>query len=188
MSISALLPTARLRSVDFRVAVGVAVLAAIHFAAIGILLFTEYDVAAQAAFILAWIFVNCFWLTLLGRPLLSGALSLALAVALIALSHFKYDVVMMTVTFIDVMLIDLSTFSFLLRATPGLASKLTAALIVAVPFAILLWRLEPFRVRRSRAAAASVCSLAVLAGLSLALPLDREDEFYLRQYVSKFAR
>jgi hypothetical protein len=178
----------RLRSVDFRYAVGIAVLAAIHCAAIGILVLTEHDVAAQAAFILAWFFVNCFLLILTGRPLVSGALSLALAITLIALSQFKYGVVMTTVTFIDVMLVDASTFSFLLRATPGLAVKIAAGLGIAIPLMVLLWRLEPFRVRRSRAAAASVSSLAVLAGLSLALPLDREDELLPHQYVSTFAR
>jgi hypothetical protein len=181
-------PAARLRSLDARYVVGIAVLAAIHFCAFGILLFTEYDFAAQAAFILAWAFVNCFWLILLGRPLLSGALSLALAVTLIALSHFKYGVMMMTVTFVDVILIDASTFSFLLRATPGLSAKLAAGLVIAIPFMILLWRWEPFRVRRSHAAAGAVVALAVLAGLSLALPLEHEDEFRLRQYASKFAR
>ncbi len=188
MSISALSPVARLRSRDVGYALGVALFAVLHLAALGILLFTEYDFAAQAAFLLAWVFVNCCWLILLKRPLVSGALSLALAVTLIALSHFKYGVMMMTVTFVDVMLIDASTFSFLLRATPGLSVKLAAGLVIAIPLMILLWRLEPFLVRRGRAAAVGVFSLVALAGLSLALPLEHEDEFRLRQYVSKFVR
>ena len=50
-------------------------------------------------------------------------MSLALIVVLILLSQFKHDVLMMTATFVDVMLIDLDTFSFLMTIIPGLAWK-----------------------------------------------------------------
>ena len=53
---------------------------------------------------------------------------------------------------------------------------------------VLLWRAEPFRVRRGTALLGCLLCLAALAGLSLAVPTDREDEFYPHQYVSKFAR
>jgi hypothetical protein len=53
---------------------------------------------------------------------------------------------------------------------------------------VLLWRAEPFRVRRGTALLGCLLCLAALAGLSLAAPTDREDEFYPHQYVSKFAR
>jgi multisubunit Na+/H+ antiporter MnhB subunit len=185
---STLSPVARVRAVDIRRVVGLLALGAVHVTALGILLFTESDLAPQSAFLLTWVFVNCCWLVLLGRPLMAGALSLALGVTLIALSQFKHSVLMMTVTFVDVMLVNASTLSFLLHATPGLALKLALALVIAVALLTLLWRLEPFRVRRIRAAAAGACSLALLAGLSLAFSLDREDEFQQHQYVSKFAR
>ena len=53
---------------------------------------------------------------------------------------------------------------------------------------VLLWRTEPFRVRRSTALLGCLLCLAALAALSFAVPTDREDEFYPHQYVSKFAR
>jgi hypothetical protein len=71
---------------------------------------------------------------------------------------------------------------------PGLAWKVGVIAVLAALGVALLWRLEPFRVRRAQAAAAGLAAFAALAGLSFALPLDREDEFHRRQYVSKFAR
>src|SRR5262249_58541341 len=63
---------------------------------------------------------------------------------------------------------------------------LAAALAMRV--VALLWRVEPFRVRRGTALLGCLLCLIALAGLSLAAPTDREDEFYPHQYVSKFAR
>jgi hypothetical protein len=125
---------------------------------------------------------------LLRRPLTAAALSLMLIVILIVLSQFKHSTLMMTATFVDVMLIDVATFLFLIRVNPGLVLKLALAAAVAIPVWVLLWRIEPFRVRRSRALLGLLLCLAVLGALSLALPTDREDEFYPHQYVSKFAR
>jgi hypothetical protein len=47
--------------------------------------------------------LNFFWLALLRRPALSGALSLTLVVALILLSRLKHDIVQMTANFVDLM-------------------------------------------------------------------------------------
>src|ERR1700730_276080 len=77
----------------------IAPVAAIHLIALAILLSSETDWDARAAFVVTWGFLNFFWLALLRRPSAAGALSLALVVILIALSQFKHDVVMMTVTF-----------------------------------------------------------------------------------------
>ncbi|MET0632274.1 MAG: sulfatase-like hydrolase/transferase, partial [Xanthobacteraceae bacterium] len=122
------------------------------------------------------------------RPVTAVALSLAMIVILMLLSHFKHRILMMTVTFVDVMVIDLDTFSFLLTMIPGLAWKVALAVLLAGPVLALLWRLEPFRVRRGLAVVGAALSFAALAALSFALPTDREDEFYDHNYVSKFAR
>jgi hypothetical protein len=95
---------------------------------------------------------------------------------------------MMTATFVDVMLIDFATFLFFIKVNPGLVGKLALAVALATPVVILLWRAEPFRMRRSTALLGFLLCLAALAGLSLAVPTDREDEFHRHQYVSKFAR
>ncbi len=174
----------RLAAADRRYAGRFALLAALHLAAFGILLWSEDEPAARAAFALTWGALNFFWLVLLRRPLTSAALSLALIVILIALSQFKHSTLMMTATFVDVMIIDVATFSFFMKVNPGLVEKLGLAVVLAMPVMVLLWWADPFRVRRSTALLGCLLCLAALAGLSL----NREDEFYPHQYVSKFAR
>jgi hypothetical protein len=177
----------RLANADRRYAGRVA-LAAIHLAAFGILLWCEDEPAARAAFVLTWGVLNFFWLVVLRRPLTAAALSLVLIVILIALSQFKHSTLMMTATFVDVMLIDAATFRFFLKVNPALVEKLGLAVALALPVIVLLWRAEPFRLRRSTASLGLLLCLAALAALSLTVPTDREDEFYPHQYVSKFAR
>jgi hypothetical protein len=53
--------------------------------------------------LLSWGILNFFWLALLRRPALSGALSLTLVVVLILLSRLKHDIVQMTANFVDLM-------------------------------------------------------------------------------------
>jgi len=178
----------RLASADRRYAGRVALLVAIHLAAFGIFLWSEDEPSAQAAFVLTWAALNFFWLVLLRRPATSAALSLLLIVILIALSQFKHGTLLMTATFVDVMLIDAATFSFFLKVNPGLVEKLGLAVALALPVMVVLCWAEPFRARRSTALLGLLLSLAALAALSLTVPTDREDEFYPHQYVSKFAR
>src|SRR5258708_2131264 len=146
------------------------------------------ELPAQAAFVLAWGFLNFFWLALLRRPVTSAVLSLALIAILIVVSQFKHDVLMMTATFVDLMIVDLATFSFLMTIIPGLAWKVGLAVLLMVAALVLLWQLESLRVRRGTALAGCVLCLLALGALSFALPTDREDEFIAHQFVSKFAR
>src|ERR1700680_3814988 len=131
---------------DRRYAGQVALLVVVHLAALGLLLWSEEEWAAQAAFVFAWGFLNFFWLALLRRPVTSGVLSFALIAILIVLSQFKHDVLMMTATFVDLMIVDLATFSFLLTIIPGLAWKVGLAVLLTIPLLVLLWRLESLRV------------------------------------------
>ena len=165
-----------------------ALLCSIHLAAFGLLIAFEDEPVGRAAYVLTWGFLNFFWLTLLRRPLTSGALSLAMVVILMVLSQFKHDVLMMTATFVDVMIIDLATFSFLMTVIPGLAWKVGLAALLAIAVLIIAWQNEPFRVRRSLASAGCLLCFVALAALSFGVPPDREDEFYPLRYVSKFAR
>jgi phosphoglycerol transferase MdoB-like AlkP superfamily enzyme len=173
---------------DRRYAGQVALLAVIHLAALGVLIWSEEELPAQIAFVLAWGALNFFWLAVLRRPITSGILSFAMIAILIVLSQFKHDVLMMTATFVDVMVIDLATFSFLLTIIPGLAWKVGFAAVLALALLVLLWQLESLRVQRSAALAGCVLCPLALGGLSFALPMDREDEFIPHQYVSKFVR
>jgi phosphoglycerol transferase MdoB-like AlkP superfamily enzyme len=173
---------------DRRHAGPIALLCAIHLAAFGLLLWTERDLEAQAAFVLTWGVFNFVWLVLLRRPLPSAVLALAMIVVLIVVSQFKHGVLMMTATFVDLMVVDLATFSFLLTIIPGLAWKVGLAVALTIPVLILAWQLDPFRMRRGIAATGCILCFGALAGLSLAVPTNREDEFAPHQFVSKFAR
>jgi hypothetical protein len=173
---------------DRRRLAAVALLVALQLAAAGLLIWSEADLAARVAFVLTWGLLNFFWLVLLRRPLTAAVVSLGLIVILILLSQFKHAVLMMTATFVDVMIIDLATFSFLLAIIPGLAWKVGLALMLAIPALLAAWRADPFRVPRGRALLGCLGCLGALTVLSFAFPLDREDEFYPHQYVSKFVR
>src|ERR1700677_4642924 len=70
--------------------------AAPHLATLAIMLQTEVDFSARAGFLLSWGILNFFWIALLRRPALSGALSLTLVVVLVLLSRLKHDIVQMT--------------------------------------------------------------------------------------------
>src|SRR5262245_46185672 len=91
-----------------------------HLAALTILLTTEDDIVAQAAFVFAWGLLNCFWLALFRRPGFAGAISLTMIVLLILLSQLKHGVLFMTVNFVDLMIIDWDTIGFLLTVMPTL--------------------------------------------------------------------
>ena len=177
-----------LATADRRRLGAVAILAAMQLAAAGLLIWSEADLAARTAFVLTWGLLNFFWLVLLRRPMTAAALSLSLIVILIALSQFKHDVLMMTATFVDVMIIDLATFSFLMVIIPGLAWKVGLAVVLAIPVLLMMWRADPFRVPRGMAVLGCLGCMGALTALSFASPMDREDEFYPHQYVSKFAR
>jgi hypothetical protein len=162
--------------------------AALHLAALGLLIWSEAAVVPKAAFVLTWGLLNFWWLLWLRRPAASAALSLALIVLLILLSRFKHDAVLMTASFVDLMVIDDDTVSFLLKIFPDLGRTVGVVLVLAVPaLALLLW-FDPFRIRLRFVAGGGVTCLAGLALLSLAVPADREDEFDRGDYVSKFAR
>jgi hypothetical protein len=78
-----------------------AVLVAIHFAAFAVMLWSEVDFIGKTTFVLAWGFLNFFWLAVLRRPGLTAALSLAVLILLILLSRLKHDILFMTASFVE---------------------------------------------------------------------------------------
>src|SRR5262245_53528033 len=126
-------------------------LIACHLLTLAILIWIETDLVAIAAFVLAFALVNFFWLGLLGRPGLAAVLSLALLIALVVLSRFKFQILWMTASFIDVMIIDADTFAFLAMVFPKMRPAAFAAAIAAVMVGVVLWRLDPLRMRRRTA-------------------------------------
>jgi Sulfatase len=166
----------------------IATLAALHLAALAVMAFTEFEMVPRLAFVLTWCVLNFFWLALLRRPVLSAAISLALIAVLIEISRFKFQVLFMTASFIDVMIIDSDTLAFLWTIFPKVRWAATGAIVVAIPLAAVLWRFDHIRVRRLTAVAGCAACFTALTGLSLAMPVHPGEAFGDDSYVSGFAR
>jgi hypothetical protein len=166
----------------------IASLAALHLAALALMAGSEFELVPRLVFILTWSLLNCFWLALLRRPLLSAALSLALIIVLIEISRFKFRVLLMTASFIDVMIIDSDTVAFLWMIFPKVRWAATAAGVAAIPLAVALWHFDRVRVGRLTAIAGGAACFTVLTGLSLAKPVHPGEAFGDDSYVSGFAR
>jgi hypothetical protein len=164
------------------------VLALLHVAALTILLQTEEELVPRLAFLLTWGFLNFTFLLVLRRPTIAASLSLILIVVLILLSRFKQDVLIMTANFVDLLLIDSSTISFLLTVFPYLRWMVAGAAAVIVPVLALFWWIDVLRVRWWISASGAAACLGALTTLSFAVPMDRETAFYSIDYVSQFAR
>jgi hypothetical protein len=161
--------------------------AAPHLAALAVMLQTETDFNSRMGFLLSWGILNFFWIALLRRPALSGALSLTLVVALILLSRLKHDIVQMTANFVDLMVIDRDTAAFLFTIFPNLRWPVVGATFVIIPLMYALWWLDPFRIRRLPAVACALACMAALVGTSLAWPDEAWRGYYDDGYLSKFS-
>ena len=165
-----------------------AALGAIHLTAAVSMVLTEADWFGFSLFVLTWGLVNCLWIVLLRRPIAAAVLSLALIELIIVLSTFKYSVLWMTLNFLDVLIIDPDTIAFLLTIYPNLRIGLLIAAVLIVPLALLIWRIDPFRMRRSVAAACGAGCLAGVVGLSVLVPEEPFDQFQGANHVSIFSR
>ncbi len=161
---------------------------AVHLAGLAVLLTTEYGPFAITLSVLAWIFVNCFLLVVLQRPGICAALSLAVIVLLIVLSHFKFGILQLTLTFLDFLIIDRDTFSFLLSVFPRLQMQLMIAGLVAAPLLWALWRFDPFRVRRRFALTGVAATAALIAAMAVASPEQAWEPFQGVNHISNLAR
>jgi hypothetical protein len=159
-----------------------------HLIAFAIMIATETTVTAMTAFVLAWGILNFFWLALTRRPLLAGTLSLLMMTVLVLLSQLKYHVLMMTANFVDLMIVDTDTISFLFTIFPALRWIVALGLLALVPLVVLAWRLDPFRVRRLTAFALAFACVGWLAILEMQFPLQPFEAFYGGNLVSSFAR
>jgi len=162
--------------------------AAPQLAALALMLETETDFGSRIGFLLSWGILNFFWIALLRRPALSGALSLTLVVVLVLLSRLKHDVVQMTANFVDLMVIDRDSADFLFTIFPNLRWSVISLAVIILPLMYALWWLDPFRIRRLPALACKLACLAALVAYSLAWPDEAWRGFYDDGYLSKFAR
>ena len=82
---------------------------------------TEISLVGVAVFVLVWVMLNCLWLALLRRPTVAALISLGILIVLTLLSRFKFDKLWMTIDFVDVMIVDRDTTTFLLEIFPPCA-------------------------------------------------------------------
>ena len=159
-----------------------------HIAAFTVMLATETSATAMAAFALAWGILNFFWLALTRRPVLAGVLSLAMMTVLVLLSQLKYQVLMMTANFVDLMIVDTDTVSFLFTIFPALRWIVALSMVVFLFVTVIAWRFDPFRIRRPVATALVILCLSGLTALEMQFPMMPFEAFYGGNLVSSFAR
>jgi hypothetical protein len=174
------------RATSYRDRAALCLVAVLHMAAL--IVATEVDPVAKAAFLLSWALLNCFWLALVRRPVVAALLALELVVALTLLSRFKSDKLWMTVDFVDLMIIDRDTSAFLLTVFPSLGGWVALAAAATAALLIAAWRLDPYRVRARNSLASGALCMVALTALSLSFPTDLQEDFISQNYVSKFAR
>jgi hypothetical protein len=172
----------------WRNAVGIACVVVLHLAALTALLSTEYGWFAITMALLAWLFVNCLVLVLLPRPGIAAALSLMFTVVLIAFSRFKFDILQLSITFLDFLIIDRDTFSFMLSVFPKLRLPLLLAALAAGPVLWLIWRTDPFRISRKVSLALLAFSTASIAALGNLVPEQPWEPFQGVNHISNLAR
>src|SRR6187402_3449673 len=117
---------------------GIAAAGTLHGAALVTSFITEYSLFAFALAALTWGFLNFIFLLLLRRPGISAALSLAVVSFIILMSQFKFGITWMTLTFLDILVIDSDTFYFLVQIFPVLKLWLIGGALVLVPLVILI--------------------------------------------------
>lgn len=164
------------------------VAAVVHVVALVIMFRTETILVAKLAFVLAWVLLNCLFLSLARRPAIAAVLSLAFFAGLIFTSQFKHSILFMTVVFVDVMVIDWDTIRFLLSILPGFKLAVAASAFASFAALVILWRIETRKVRRRLPALGALVSAVLLSGMALAVPAERWEVFYNGDYVSKFFR
>src|SRR5713226_7132798 len=89
--------------------ISTAAMAVLHGAALVAIWLTEYGPFGLTLALLTWGFLNCFWLMVLRRPAVAAALSLVMIASMVSLSQFKFNVLEMTLSFFDVLIIDPDT-------------------------------------------------------------------------------
>lgn len=182
---SALAATARIGRARL---ICIGTIAAIHAAALGVMLWTEYGWFAPVLFLLAWACLNFFFLLFVQRPAVSAAVSLLLIAALITLSHFKFTILWMVINFFDVLIVDSDTIAFLLSIFPDLRTILLIAAALTIPALVILWRIDMFRVSRLVSLGGIVACGGAMTILSLANPEEPWEQFQGVNHVSTFVR
>ena len=167
---------------------GFCALFAVHFIVIVLMATTERELLPKVIFMLTWGLCNFAWAGALRRPAMAAALSLTMFGLIILLSRLKYEVLWTTLNFLDFLIIDTDTASFLFTIFPSLRWIVPAAAVVIAALLVGIWQLDGFRARRRSALVGAGICIVGLASLSLAFPLAGWETFQSGGHISKFAR
>src|SRR3954463_15269571 len=165
-----------------------ALLGLLHLAAFAIMLWFEASLYSMLVYVLTWGVLNFFWLLVLRRAAIAAALSLLLVVTLITFSEFKFGVLWIQVSFVDLMVIETDTAKYLLQVYPWLGWAVAIGAAVVIPLLAGIWWAEPLRVRlRSALACFALCFIGLVAAAS-AVELNDIEAYHGDSHVSYFAR
>jgi hypothetical protein len=167
---------------------GAVLIVVLHLGALAVMFATEFDWFATALFLLTWGLLNGMFLLLVCRPAVAAALSLGLIALLIVLSIFKSWAIWTTLNFFDFLIVNSDTAAFLLGMYPELRTIVIAGVAITIPLLIVIWRIDPFRIRRVYAAVLAAGCLAATVALSLARPEQPSDSFQGINHLSNFSR
>src|SRR5215470_17746130 len=173
---------------SWRNAAGIACVTTLHLGALYALFITEYGPFAITLSLLAWLFANCLILVVLPRPGIAAALSLVATVVLIAFSRFKFDILQLSITFLDFLIIDRDTFSFLLSVFPRLKLPLLLAAVAAAPVLWVIWRTDPFRISRKVSLVLLAFATVAISGMAIAVPEQPWEPFQGVNHISNLSR
>lgn len=166
----------------------VAIAGLLHLAAVAIMLWYEVSLYSMLVYALTWGLLNFCWLVVLRRAAIAAALSLLLVVTLIVFSEFKFGVLWIQVSFVDLMVIETDTAKYLLQIYPWLGWTVAAGAAVVIPLLAAIWWADPLRVRLRDALMGFAICLAGLVAAAAAVELDDVEAYHGDSHVSYFAR
>jgi hypothetical protein len=166
----------------------VAIIGLLHLTAIALMGWYETTPISKLVFILTWGLTNFFWLAVVRRPAIAAALSLLFFSLLITASEFKYQVLWMTLNFVDLMIVDHDTLSFLFTIFPWLSYLVGGAVAMLIPLLAVIYWVDPLRLRLRAALAGFVACFIGVVALSLTYPMETYESFYGNNHVSTFMR
>jgi hypothetical protein len=166
----------------------ITLIVALHLVAAAVMLRTEYGWFGPTMFLLAWLLLNLIFLAFTRRPAISAALPLLMIAGVVVMSQLKFSVLWMVINFFDVLIIDSDTMSFLLSVFPDLRILVVTGVLIVIAGLVVVWRIDPFRVRRLPALAGAATCAAVITTLGLAVPEEPWEQFQGVNHVSTFVR
>jgi hypothetical protein len=166
----------------------IAAVVALHGAALVRIYLTEYGPFAVTLTLLTWACLNFFWLMILRRAAITAAVSLVMIESVIVLSQLKFNIMEMTLSFFDVLIVDADTIAFLLAIFPDLRTAVLVTATATIPLFILIWRIDPFRLGLRASTLGAVFSLAGLVGLASMVPEEPWEPFSGVNHISNFVR